>query len=214
MLRIFLIISLLITSILTADTRENITKQIKKYSNNIGFEKGDTREYLKNKFSMCDEFVKINWFKKQAHQKYQRGWLKYTTQEIKLDMKSLEYLPTGKIITVYEVATIKEDGNIEYKGLYFVKKAFKKTWKDVVKDMQIELIENSSKNEFTYHDKKYSSSKANYNMSDNYLNVCIVKPDNETALFVHNDMQMRQANKVLSDSEKELYLQKIKKGHL
>ena len=203
-MRKFIILTVLLftTTILNADTKEQIQKQIKKYSNNIGFIKGKKRDKLKTKFPMCDEFLDVKWFKKKPN-KPQRGWRKYTYYKYKYDTKLDKYIQTDKKVTIYELVEIQKDGSARYYGLYFIKRAYPKSWKQVIQDMKI--TGNNKQFTFHYKGKKYIASKFKKDMAHDYLNVCLVKPDNKIALFY----EMKSANKVLSDEEQEYYLKKI-----
>jgi hypothetical protein len=191
--------------LLQAKTVEEIKEEVDKYSHNIGFIASTQRETLKQQFPMCDEFLDVHWFEKKPNT-LQRGWRKYTTAfDYKYDADKAEYVKKEEDTTVYELVEIQEDGHAEYYGLYFIKRAFPKTWKQVIQDMTI----SGNNKQFTFHykGKKYDASKFKFNMADNYLNICVAKPDNETALFY----EMRRASKVLSDEEMKDYFYEIKR---
>jgi hypothetical protein len=197
-----IVLIVFISTLLSAQTQEQIQKEIGRYSDNIGFVQSSQKEKLKEQFTMCDEFLDIHWFEKTPN-KLQRGWRKYTYFDYKYDEQLKKYVETKKKITVYELVEIQEDGHAEYYGIYFIKRAFQKTWKQVIQDMTI----SGNNKQFTFHykGKKYDASKFKFNMADNYLNICIAKPDNQTALFY----EMKRANKVLSDEEQDVLVKKI-----
>ena len=200
-----LIVLVCMSSISYAQTKGQIAKEIKKYSNNIGFIQVSQKEKLKKQFPMCDEFLDVHWFKKQPN-KLQRGWKKYTTAfDYKYDSDIGQYVKKKQETLIYELVEIQEDGHAEYYGIYFIRRAFPKTWKQVIQNMTI--TGNNKQFTFHYKGKKYDASKFKFKMADNYLNICVAKPDNKIALFY----EMRRANKVLSDEEIKDYFYAIKR---
>lgn len=190
--------------LLQAKTVEEIKKEVEKYSHNIGFIASTQRETLKQQFPMCDEFLDVHWFEKKPNT-LQRGWRKYTTAfDYKYDSNLAQYVKKEQDTTVYELVEIQEDGHAEYYGLYFIKRAFPDNWKEVIQDVNI--TGNNKQFTFHYKSKKYEVSKFKFNMADNYLNICVAKPDNQTALFY----EMKRANKVLSDGEQDKFIEDMK----
>lgn len=203
-----LIVLVCMSSILYAQTKEQIAQEIKKYSNNIGFLQGSQKEKLKKQFPMCDEFLDVHWFKKQPN-KLQRGWRKYTTAfDYKYDSDIGQYVKKKQETLIYELVEIQEDGHAEYYGIYFIRRAFPKTWKQVIQNMTI--TGNNKQFTFHYKGKKYDASKFKFKMADNYLNICVVKPDNKIALFY----EMKLADRVLSDEEQNVLVTKISANKL
>lgn len=195
---------LLLSGVLVAQTQEKIVQQIKNYSNNIGFIQGEKRTILKQQFPMCDAFLNIHWFEKKPNIP-QRGWRKYTTAfDYKYDSNLAQYVKKEQDTTVYELVEIQEDGHAEYYGIYFIKRAFPKTWKQVIQDVNI--TGNNKQFTFHYKSKKYEVSKFKFMMADNYLNICVATPGTQTALFY----EMRRANKVLSDEEQDKFIEDMK----
>lgn len=198
-----LVLSLFITNGY-ADTKEYIQEQIQKYSQNVGFIQGEKRASYQKQFPMCDEFTDVHWFDKKPN-KPQRGWRYYTYYPYVYDANTQKDILSNKEDSGYEMVEIEEDESVHYYGLYFIQKAFKETWKDVIQEMTI----TGNNQQFTLHyqGQKYDNSKYKFSMTQNYKNVCIVKPDGQTAVFY----EMKRANKALSDEEIEIYLKTIQR---
>ncbi len=179
---------------LNADTSEYIEAQIKKYSDNVGFVKGGQRDVLKQQFPMCDEFLDVHWFEKRPG-KLHRGWRKYTSYDYKYDVYQDKYTELDKPVTVYELVEIQKDGDAKYYGLYFIRRAFPETWKQVIQEMTI----SGNNRQYTFHylSKKYDASNFHLSMGKQYLNICVAKPNGHTALFY----EMKTANRVLDDQD-------------
>ena len=179
---------------LNADTSEYIEAQIKKYSDNVGFVKGGQRDVLKQQFPMCDEFLDVHWFEKRPG-KLQRGWRKYTSYDYKYDVYEDKYTELDKPVTVYELVEIQKDGDAQYYGLYFIRRAFPETWKQVIQEMTI----SGNNRQYTFHylSKKYDVSKFHLSMGKQYLNICVAIPNGHIELFY----EIKTVNRVLSDGE-------------
>ena len=186
-----LIVLFVFVNIVIAQTQNEIEREIKRFSQNIGFVQMEKKQNLKKEFSFCDEFLDVHWFDKKIN-KPQRGYVEYTYFEPKYDEKLKEYVLSNKKITVTELVEVQEDGNLKYYGLYFLQKAFPNNWKEIAQEVSI--IGNNKQFTFHYETKKYEVSGFRFLIADHYLNICVVKPD-KTALFY----EMKFANKVLND---------------
>lgn len=197
------VLGLVVTN-MYSDSKEYIQEQIQKYSQNVGFIKGEKRVNYQKQFPMCEEFIDVHWLDKKTN-KSQRGWRYYTYYPYVYNADIQKDVLSDKEDGSYEMVEIEENGSVHYYGLYFIKKAFKETWKHVIQEMTI----TGNNEQFTLHyqSQKYDNSKYRFSMTQNYKNVCIVKPDEQTAVFY----EMKRASKVLSDAEIETYLTTIQR---
>lgn len=180
-----------------ADTKEEIAKTVKRYSNNIGFAKGEKRDKLKKRFPMCEAFLNVNWYDKQPGQKYQRGWSVYNVWK------------NGKKLTEYAVLIVEPDTrNIRLLSVYWAKRKWGKNWKTFIRDFRVKNVSFGGVI-VTYNGETLTMFKNYYSYAivDDYMNLCIVYPEKDFAYF----QAFGIADRRMSKQETTLFLKKIHK---
>jgi len=168
----------------------------KQVLDNIGFMKNPPRE-LKERFPMCDAFLKVNWIDKQKKIGYSRYDL-YKNGKKNGQMTALVYLSRHYPHCDYDLYDYKRDGRLE--DIF----SFIKEGRIVGGESLLTIRKGNRKITFFPHTPEETT------FSDNRQNVCVLYPDNQLVWIVESS----QVEKILTDQQIKERHEKIQRSSL
>jgi len=158
---------LLISTSLFADIKQELKKTV---TENSSFIQGDVAENLKNKYPLCDRFLKVLWLEGEG--KEQRGLLQ------------IEFIKKGKKETLSRVfVRVLKNGSID--GIYrFKSDTGTKEWRQIIADMKPSRVHSYEYNNTKIDIKNILSGHTT--LAEHQSNVCIEAPKKDIALLIEH----------------------------